>query len=547
MKHFYLSLFLVFVIISANAQVTITNDNTFLQGDNIILRSVFDVDAGFEIGASGEDVVWDFSNQLEEAPNIFYEYIDEAGLPYADQIANIDLAEQLDENPNGYFYFNTLSGTIWERSGWYILDSGTTMWVEYTNTSNVETPLELIQYPFTYNHSFSSNFNGEGQYDMGSGPDDLQIVLGTYDFDCDAWGKLILPHKVYPNALRVHITENFTLQLMMVGTPVISSVIEDDAYYWYVEGVNGPVMSFIASAQDGSTTYNARWHRPDYTEIVSTDFVSNSQTGNTDDIFTFTNLSEPLNQGSTFAWEFSPATVTYVGETDASSAHPQVTFNEAGNYTVSLTITNTNLSPSEGVETKIDYISIEAAPVLVVDFTADIQNVPSGGTVTFENLTIPDATGGTTYFWNLNPAAGWHWDGFTDNTYENPILTFETDGCYAVQLIATNDIFSNSPVTETKLKFFNVGGVADCDVTTAIEMSVEKSVKIYPNPTFDVLNIDSDSPVMLSIIDIAGKQVYLTEKQSTTHVIDVSNLPRGIYFINLIGNKKVITKKVVLR
>jgi len=487
MKQFYLSLILVFVMLSASSQITITGNNTFLQGDDITFRRLSNVDVSFDVGVSGENVVWDFSGQTEDGTSELVEYIDHTGLPYADQMNTVELAARTNGSPDNYFYFNTNGGAVWERSGWYSDNGGTVMWVEYTNTSDVETPLELYQYPFTYNDNFSSTFKGLGEYDMGSGADDLQIELGNYGFDCDGWGTLVLPHKVYQNALRVHVTEAFTLQLMMVGTPVVSSVVEEDKYCWFVEGVNGPVMSYSATTHDGSPTYSSEWYRPDYASIEDVDFVADALTGNTDDIFTFTNLSEPLNQGSTFAWEFSPATVTYTGGTDATSAHPQVIFNEAGTYTAVLTLTNSNFTPTEGIEIKTDYIVVDAVPELVVDFTADIQNVPSGGTITFENLTVPDESGGTTYAWNLNPAAGWHWDGFTDGTSENPIITFENDGCYAVQLVATNTSFTNSPVTEVKATFFNVGGVGGCNVGIIItNQPVNTTACIGGNATFSI-------------------------------------------------------------
>ena len=53
---------------------------------------------------------------------------------------------------------------------------------------------------------------------------------------------------------------------------------------------------------------------------------------------TFTDLS--TNSPTGWFWNFNPATVTFVGGTNANSQHPQVQFNNPGAYTVNLTTTN---------------------------------------------------------------------------------------------------------------------------------------------------------------------------------------------------------------
>lgn len=546
MKQIYLSIILMLVIFSANAQISITTDNIFQQGDATIYRKLFDVDASFDVGAAGENIVWDFSNQTEDGNNENYSYIPHAGLPYVDGIPETEFAEEL-SGTAGYFYFDTDAGTKWKRAGWYASDSGTDMWLNYENMDTDTEPLELMHFPFTYGEDFSTNFKGSGEAYLSGSPYPMIAKNALYHSECDGWGMLKLGHKVYPNALRVHVTETFVLELDLSGTPYEMGTITDDAYFWYVEGVKGPVMSFVHSQTDDNHSYNAKWYRPDYTGVAGADFMVNSQTGNTDDIFTFTNLSEPLNQGSTFEWSFSPSTVTYMDGTDATSIHPKVKFDVAGDYTATIVITNSSLTPNTATETKTDYISIVDAPALVVDFSADIQNVPSTGTIVFDNQTVPDATGGTTYNWNLSPSAGWHFDNFTDATTEDASITFETDGCYAVQLTATNNNFTNSPVIETKMQFFNVGNVADCNTNTAVEFIQKSELSIYPNPANNILNINSTENVQISIVSITGQEIYKSTNSNSHLRIDISSYPKGLYLVNIISNKTVTTKKVTFK
>ena len=60
---------------------------------------------------------------------------------------------------------------------------------------------------------------------------------------------------------------------------------------------------------------------------------------------TFTDLS--IGSPVSWSWVFSPGTVTYLGGTTSASPNPQVSFNNSGYYTVSLTVTNANGSDTE--------------------------------------------------------------------------------------------------------------------------------------------------------------------------------------------------------
>ncbi len=73
----------------------------------------------------------------------------------------------------------------------------------------------------------------------------------------------------------------------------------------------------------------------------------------------------------------------------------------------------------------------------------------------------------------------------------------------------------------------------------------KNSIKIYPNPTTGLVNIEGiDNYNELQIIDIQGKTVIAIN--TFTNVLDVSDLPKGNYIIRIISDKSVITKKLTL-
>lgn len=547
MKKITLLLLIIFTFSLSYAQITITDSNVYVLGDNITYQNIFDVDSSFPIGASGENVTWDFSSLSEAGTQLQNDYINSSGLPYASEMPEIDLAEQLNSETNGYFYFDNQGGTEWNRSGAYALDTATgiAIWYKYQDVTGTDAPLELFSYPFTYNTTSASLFKGEGEMISTSSPLPVTIETGQYSFDVDGWGELRLPHIIYPNALRVHIEESFNLVVWFNGTPIIQQQIVDDSYYWFVEGVKGPVMTYIDTSTDGDHTYSAKWFREEATEITP-DFIVDSQTGNTDDIFSFTNTSQPIVD-STFSWVFTPSTVTFENGTDATSIHPQVSFDDAGIYTVALTVTNNDFTPNLVTETKTNYITIDNAPELMADFIADNVAITTNGIVNFNNLTVPDnTTDGTTYTWAVSPGAeGTHYAfvNFTTNTDENPSIQFFQDGMYSIQMIATNLNFGNSPVTVTKVNYICVG--ASC--TAGIGDLELNNINMYPNPTSGIINIKSDDYLSISIFDITGKQIYQSKTALIDHKINLSNHSKGFYFVKIQKNNKVLTEKIILK
>jgi len=85
-----------------------------------------------------------------------------------------------------------------------------------------------------------------------------------------------------------------------------------------------------------------------------------------------------------WAWNISPGTFTYVGETSASSQHPQIQFSAAGPYTVTLTVSN---GESSDVETKTNYINAYDCSLISIPLSEDFSdgNLPGCWTNT-DNL-----------------------------------------------------------------------------------------------------------------------------------------------------------------
>jgi hypothetical protein len=80
----------------------------------------------------------------------------------------------------------------------------------------------------------------------------------------------------------------------------------------------------------------------------------------------------------------------------------------------------------------------------------------------------------------------------------------------------------------------------------SIEQSNEQvnSLKIYPNPATTELFIDTPSKINgIEILDISGKNIKTFA--NSTNKINISDLPKGMYFIKTFADKETVTKKFI--
>ncbi|VXB22950.1 MULTISPECIES: YCF48-related protein [Chryseobacterium] len=122
--------------------------------------------------------------------------------------------------------------------------------------------------------------------------------------------------------------------------------------------------------------------------------------------------------------------------------------------------------------------------------------------------------------------AGVTWTLLLDNNYNFDIMTLEASGDYLYISGNGGKIFKYS------LAYL-----------AASEVKPEKnSVKVYPNPTSDFVNIKSDKKVSeIKLIDISGK-ILKTVKAAAQ--INISEYPHGMYFLEVVfsDNTKQVSK-----
>ena len=236
----------------------------------------------------------------------------------------------------------------------------------------------------------------------------------------------------------------------------------DDHTFWFTTQYN------ITSSQKGTKIASFEFSAA----TLLADFVADNVTPSTSDTVYFTDLSTGLP--TSWAWTFTPSTVSYLFGSSATSKNPIVKFTNPGLYTVELTATNANGS---NTMTKVDYIDASAGMLApVADFEADNTTPSLAEIVNFTDLSINEPD---TWAWSFTPSTITYMNG-TSSGSQNPKVRFDAAGYYTVELTATNGVGSD---TETKVDYINAEGMMLGISATPDEVCAGEMVQLEALPS----------------------------------------------------------------
>lgn len=242
------------------------------------------------------------------------------------------------------------------------------------------------------------------------------------------------------------------------------------------------------------------------------DTVSHTVTVNALDDASFSTLPDVCADDILSLTHSNPAGIwSGTGVTDNGSGDGEFTSSSSGDFVITYTTTGT--CPDEANDT----VEVFELPVAAYTFTGSI-------TVDFTDASTGSSL---TYLWDLG-------DGNT-STQQNPTHTYDTDGNYTVCLTVTNP----DGCTDSVCQAVTIAG-------TSITEFDGSNVSFFPNPTSDVLTIQSVKPVGVTIFSVIGQQVY-KQRLKSNETISLAHLERGSYFIQFELNGETLTEKLIIK
>lgn len=226
MKTKILLVILLLPALQTFSQVTLTNNINPAAGNQEM--SVECDTNGITHGNAGVNQTWNFTS-LSRLDSNLLTWVSAASTPYSSQFPTSDVASTMDDK--NYNFFKTSSVNLFT--------TGTAFPGEVISDTDPEL---YMQYPFTYNSTFTDNFTAD--YNIGY----PVHRTGTITVTSDAWGTINLPFGSFSNALRVKYTV-ITKDSSNQGTPVIFTTTLN-SYVWFVPGKKFPVFEVIYTSTD---------------------------------------------------------------------------------------------------------------------------------------------------------------------------------------------------------------------------------------------------------------------------------------------------------
>lgn len=319
-----------------------------------------------------------------------------------------------------------------------------------------------------------------------------------------------------------------SISLIARSTNLLSTYSFDTIYNYNKYPTGGIQAIEILSPTYGWATSFDRLYVQDTCDITSDFSYTNNGNGN----YSFTNTS--TGNYSEVKWAFGDGTTSNVSDTNH-------TFNANGVYVVVLAINSSTFNGS-CTDYHIDTITVTG-----------VQN-PSLCKAGF--VIYPDSTNGSISIVNSSTSNSayflWNFGDGDTSTLAFPTHLYSTNGPFNLCLTITDlngctdtycDSIQNNGVVFSLLPGFTINVTSNGVLTSNSNISGKLStIEIYPNPVISELTIIADSKIIeMKIYNITGQMVK--RFNSNSNKIDVSDLSEGIYFLKMITDEGIISKK----
>ena len=247
------------------------------------------------------------------------------------------------------YYENSIEGLyVASDAGVYYRDASMDDWIMYSNGLPVDASVNEIEIYHNPDNPAEDVIRA-GTYGRGLWSSPVWHGVPAADFEAD---QVNVPVGCAINfkdlSFGVPTSWNWTFE---GGTPA-TSTLKDPGNIEYLTGGTFNVSLTISNSEGTDTKTLNGYITVSGTMLPSVYFVASDSIICSGETVHFTDMS--ANCPTAWHWQFAPSTISFVNWTNQNSQNPDVLFNSAGSYSVSLTVTN---NAGDSTLTKENYIN----------------------------------------------------------------------------------------------------------------------------------------------------------------------------------------------
>lgn len=323
-------------------------------------------------------------------------------------------------------------------------------------------------------------------------------VIGSNAPLCTSTNTIVI--NVSPSAT---VTTSASSSLICTGQTSTLVASGANTYTWNT----GPTSPTLVVTPTTTTTYSVTGTNTfgcSQTKTVSVTvsaYPTLTATCNTGLICPGINYTLTASGASTYTWTSGPISPTFVVSPTVTT-----TYSVAGTNTAGCTSTQT---------VTLNYYT---PPTIVTTTSNSLICIGQTATIVATNTSVP-----TTYTWNTGV--------ISPTLIVTPTVT------------TTYSVSSNIPggcTVSTTLSII----VSPC--TSVENYSTINYVEIYPNPTNELLNINSTETYSLILFDITGEIIYESKEKIGRTILNVSEYNPGLYLLKISIRDVVLNRKIIV-
>lgn len=110
---------------------------------------------------------------------------------------------------------------------------------------------------------------------------------------------------------------------------------------------------------------------------------------------------------------------------------------------------------------------------------------------------------------------------------------------------------SHLSCTKVSGQTYYPSNTSSCDLVTSVNsLDIDMAIDIYPNPSNNEINIiipdtEKSTSYILTLLSPIGQIVIREKINSKKSIIDISELPKGLYLLTISVNENIFTKKII--